>query len=502
MDGALTRFVRALRMADVRVSTAETLDAFRVVDLVGWQDRERLRHGLAAVLAKSTDEANAFDACFEQFFRFDDFDAGAQPAPVDDETQAYPTGNETLPTNDQADGSMPGDSQSGGNGVDHRESNDLDAGDHDRASTAAPVPLDPVDISSPSSPLGRQLMADDRTALSIAISSAARQHRIEDIKIFTQQGLYTRRIMDTMGRPALIDEIIGLEAAHRPADQRLGDELRRRHDRLRQQIRDYVEGQFFIHADARGERLRMQMLRTTRIGNIPAHNDHLMRRMIERMARQLIAAHTRKRRITRRGTLDVPRMIRKNMRHDAHLIELAWKSKRIDKPRVFVLCDVSGSVAYYARFMLMFLYSLGEVLPRVRAFAFCSELAEVTDLFRTYDLDEASRRTLAEHGQGGTDYATAFADFERIALDDVDRRSTVLILGDARNNHGDPRTDLLRKIYDRSQRVIWLNPEPRAAWDSGDSEMGRYAAHCHQVNACGSLAQLDRVVSDLLRRVS
>ncbi len=495
MDGALTRFVRALRMADIRVSTAETLDAFRVAELVGWQDRDRLRHGLAAVLAKSTDEASAFDACFEQFFHFDDFNGGGPAARADDESDGNPH------TNLQSPGSMPGESQGGGNGGGRREASD-ETSDHGREPTASPVTLDPVDMSSASSPLGRRLMADDRTALSMAISSAAREHRLEDIKIFTQQGLYTRRIMDTMGRPALIEEIVALEAAHQSADQRLGDELRRRHDRLRQQIRDYVEGQFLIHADARGERLRMQMLRNTRIGNIPAHNDHLMRRMIERMARRLIAAHTRKRRITRRGTLDVPRMIRKNMRHDAHLIELAWKSKRIDKPRVFVLCDVSGSVAYYARFMLMFLYSLGEMLSQVRAFAFCSELAEVTDLFRKYDLDEASRRTLLEHGQGGTDYAAAFADFERIALDDVDRRSTVLILGDARNNHGNPRTDLLRKIYDRCQRVIWLNPEPRAAWDSGDSEMGCYAAHCHQVNACGSLAQLERVVSDLLRHVS
>ncbi|GAB3676018.1 VWA domain-containing protein [Salinisphaera aquimarina] len=499
MERTLASFVRALRMADVRVSTAETLDAFRVAEMIGWQDRQRLKDALGAVLAKSQNETGAFDACFDQFFYFDDLKSDDGHS-ADDAIDPNRPESEPEPPDNQAIGHGEGQGGGGGNG-DVGSDGDPDAG-HGGATDLSEARVRVEDMSAPSSSLGRLLMADDRTALAMAISHAAGENKLEDIRFFTQKGLYTRRILEQMGRSELIDEIITLDASTAPPDQRLATELRTRSDRLREQVRDHVERQFLLHADAHGERLRADMVRKARVTNVARYNDPLMRRVIARMARQLVAAHSRKRRITKRGTLDLPRMMRKNMRYDGNMVELAWKSKRIDKPRVFAVCDVSGSVASYARFMLMFLYSLEEVLPKVRAFAFSSQLGEVTDLFKRYDLDEAIKRTLAAHGQGSTDYGRALADFEALALDDVDRRSTVLILGDARNNEGDPRTDLLRKIYQRSQRVIWLNPEQRVSWDSGDSEMCRYRAHCHQVNECGSLEQLERVVSDLLRAVT
>jgi len=497
LERTLTRFVRALRTADIRISTAETLDAFRVAELIGWHDRQRFKEALGAALSKSADDNEAFDACFDQFFHFDDFDsAGERPNASDDgENGAGPGKDESTDDPSIDPGESQADSPSGGKGR-SRQNSDVARPTGDESVRPESAPTDWTPIGTPDSSLGRMLMADDPSALAVAMARAARDNRLEDIKVFTQQGLYTRRILDAMGRAELMDEIAALQK------QRLADELRRRYDRLRQQTRDFVEQQFLLHADAQSERLRENMLRSARLGNVGRHNDYLIRRAIERMARQLVAAHARKRRVTKRGALDVPRMIRKNMRHDANMIELAWRSKRVDKPKVFAVCDVSGSVALYARFMLMFLYSLQDVLPKVRAFAFCSDLAEVTDLFKQHDLDEAIRRTLAEHGQGSTDYGQALADFGQIALDDVDRRSTVIILGDARNNDAAPRTDLLRKIYARSRRVTWLNPEPRVSWDTGDSVMGRYRAHCHQVSECGSLVQLERVISDLVRRVT
>ena len=504
MERTLANFVRALRMADVRVSTAETLDAFRAAEMIGWADRQRFKDALGAVLSKSADEHAAFDACFDQFFHFDDFESGAN-RPATDKTEDAPPDAANSAQPPASDVAAPGEGESesqGGGGGNNREDSDGSESAESGVNQPSPAPHAPQPISTPTSPLGRLLMADDRTALSMAISRAARANQLENIKVFTQQGLYTRRILDDLGRAELIDEIGTLEGAVAAPDRRLAGELRQRYDRLRAQIRDHVESQFLLHADAQGERLREDMLRSARLANVSRRNDPLMRRAIERMARQLVAAHSRKRRVTKRGRLDVPRMIRRNMRHDANMIELAWQSKRIDKPKVFAICDVSGSVALYARFMLMFLYSLGDVLPQVRAFAFCSDLAEVTDLFKQHDLDEAIHRTLAEHGQGSSDYGHALADFERLALADIDRRTTVLILGDARNNEANPRTDLLRKIYERSRRVIWLNPEPKVSWDTGDSVMGRYRAHCHQTTECGSLVQLERVVSDLLRAVT
>ena len=503
MEGTLIRFVRALRMAEVRVSTAETLEAFRAAELVGWRDRQRFKDALGAVLAKSRAERDAFDDCFDRFFRVEDFSTDNR-ARSDDEADRQP---DAVPAPDDGDGREAGRGDSAGNGAGRGGGSGGAEADRER-SAGGEGTIDPAaarapdkTMAPPVSPLGRLLMADDRTALALAITRAARAQRLEDIRAFTQQGLYTRRILEHMGRADLLDEIAAREAAIAAPERRLGAELRTRYDRLRRQVRDHVEDRFNLHADADGSQLRERMLRRTRIDSVPRRDEAHMRRIIARMARRLVAAHSRRRRVTRRGRLDVPRTLRRNMRHDGTLIELAWRSRRIDRPRLFVVCDVSGSVARHARFMLTFLHGLGAVLPRVRAFAFCARLGEVTDVFRQHDPDTAMQHALAEHGHGATDYGRALADFETLALEDLDRRSTVLILGDARNNDADPRTDRLRRIRARSGRVIWLNPEPRAAWDSGDSVIGRYRAHCHQVSECGSLAQLERVVSELLRRV-
>ena len=500
MERTLANFIRALRMAEVRISTSETLDAFRTAEIIGWRDRETLKYALAAVLPKTRAETEAFDACFDRFFRFDQFDSRDRDAPQDDAFDDETTSDEE---------SASGDGQGGGGGEGgKREQRDDAAGGAPGDSTDGDdtdeleALVQPGAMSAPESKLGQLLMNGDRTDLAMEISRAAVDANIQEIKVFTQKGLYTRRIMEGMGLSELQAEMGDLGRSDQLPDRRLGNELRRRRDGLREQIRDYVERQFLLHADAEGRQLREEMLRRVKLNNVEQRNFHHLRRLVQKMAKKLVAAHSRKRRVTKRGALDVPRMIRKNLRYDGNMIELAWKSTKIDKPKVFAICDVSGSVANYARFMLMFLYSLEEVLPNVRAFAFSSDLGEVTDLFARNELEDAIAKTLRDYSGGSTDYGQALADFERIALDQVDQRSTVIILGDARNNHGEPRTDLLRALYDRSRRVIWLNPEPELAWGSGDSEMRRYQAHCHQVNVCNSLTHLERVVSDVLRAVT
>ncbi|MCB1685733.1 MAG: VWA domain-containing protein, partial [Pseudomonadales bacterium] len=189
------------------------------------------------------------------------------------------------------------------------------------------------------------------------------------------------------------------------------------------------------------------------------------------------------------------------MSYDGAIFNLHWKSVKIDRPKVFAICDVSGSVANYARFMLMFLYSLEEVMPKVRSFAFSSDLAEVTELFDRNKLEDAIAKTLRDYAGGSTDYGQALSDFKKQCLDQVDNRTTVIILGDARNNYGEARTEIMKEIYDRCKRLIWLNPEARTSWNVGDSEMRKYGAYCHQVEECNSLMHLERIVGNLLRVV-
>ena len=140
-------------------------------------------------------------------------------------------------------------------------------------------------------------------------------------------------------------------------------------------------------------------------------------------------------------------------------------------------------------------------MPKVRSFAFSSDLAEVTELFERNKIEDAIAKALRDYSGGSTDYGQAFVDFKKNCLDDVDNRTTIIILGDARNNYGDPRTDILKEMYDRCKRLIWLNPESRNSWTVGDAEMRRYSAYCHQVEECNSLMHLERIVGNLLRTV-
>ena len=158
-----------------------------------------------------------------------------------------------------------------------------------------------------------------------------------------------------------------------------------------------------------------------------------------------------------------------------------------------------GSVANVARFFLMFLYSLSEVLPNIRSFAFSNKAGEVTDLFDTKDIEDAAAETLILHGGGSTDYGQSLNDLEGLIENDIDRKTTLIILGDGRSNYGDPRTDILKSLQEKSKRIIFLNPEPKSLWGTGDSEMNRYAPYCHKAKACSSLNDLEKVVEDLLR---
>jgi len=497
VDRTLTNFIRALRNSDVRISTAETLDALSAVQLVGYEDRGALKRSLALVLPKTADEKERFDLCFEQFFAFEDIAGQRSPEFEDD----------ALDDTD-SDASEAGGEAGAGGGAEARQ----EGGGKRRKqkSKGAPSPslaeeeeedLGPGPMADASSELGRMLMADAKVELSVAMAEAGDAAGVRDIQVFTQKGLYTRKIMEGMGLGELNQEIAGLRQAPRLEERRLGQELRNRREWLREQVRDYVERQFLLHADATGKRLREELLRKVKLSNVEHRNHRLIQEVVLKMAKRLASLHSRRKKVFKRGQLNVPRTLRHNMSYDGAIFDLHWKSVKVDRPKVFAICDVSGSVANYARFMLMFLYSLEEVMPKVRSFAFSSDLAEVTELFERNGIEDAIAKTLRDYAGGSTDYGQAFSDFRKNCLDEVDNRTTIIILGDARNNYGDPRADILKEMYDRCKRLIWLNPEPRRSWFVGDAEMRRYMAYCHQAEECNSLMHLERIVGNLLRTV-
>lgn len=485
MNTTFVEFIHALRGAEVRVSTAEALDAIQALQLVGYQDRSALKLALGQALAKSEVEKNAFNLCFDQYFHFSTMeklkDIPEQPlTPLPDnlteQQDNLPSANPTLLSNalnsiSQLLNSSP--SQSNG----------------------ASTPQQPPDSQSP---LGQLLLSGDQAAMAMAMASAGQSTNASQIQLMTQKGLYGRRMMMAMGLEEMEEEIWQAELSEKPLQRQLAQQLRSARDMLRSEVRDYIERQFVLQAKAKGKQLRQDTMMRVKLDHLREFKDTQI--LVRKLAKRLAKRHAHRKKVYNRGQLDVRSTLRQSIPHGGIMFNPQWKAKRTDRPNVMAICDVSGSVSQVSRFLLMFLYSLSDVLPKVRAFAFSSHLGEVTDLFRQLELDEAVNETLDQYGNGSTSYGQAFIDFQNHCMKEVDKKTTVIILGDARNNYGEAHTEILREIYQRSSQLIWLNPESKNRWGSGDSEMKKYQPHCTLTEVCNSLSHLERAIDKLLVR--
>ena len=452
MQSNLVSFIQVLRTHDVRVSPAETLDAMTVATTLGYADRNLLRDGLAMTLAKTSEEEAVFLACFDRYFyqRLSDFARPEQQADTD--SDEYSDAEEAAgdPSADQG----PAD------------------GDDSPLTTAAAGNADIASLMN--STLMQSLVNNDRNALTMAIGSAAETAGLRQIQMFTQKGQYTRKILDAMGEEQLRSAVIALEREDNPALV----ELQRYRDILREEVRNYVEREYLLHAEGKTRQFMDDILSKTRLNNIEHTYLHKVHELVRKMARKLASRHSRKRRQVKRGQLNMAKTMRRGIANDGVMFDTYWRQTRKEKPQILAVCDVSGSVAAYAKFLLFFLYSLQVVLPKVRSFAFSSHLGEVSSYFDDYPVEKAIELVNWKYG-GATDYGSSLQDFARLALDDINSNTTVIILGDARNNNGDPKLEIMQGIYQRARQVLWLNPESRKVWGSGDSEMLRYLSACH-----------------------
>ncbi len=485
MQASLLRFIDILRSHDLPVSPAETLDAAAALEIVGYARRSHLRDALALTLAKSARELETFHYCFDRFY-----DQQASDFRVEEEQDAV-DGDDTTENPGPGGAEQTGDAAGSGSGS---QEDAQPAGGGDAAALQAAAADSPSLARLLDGELLPALLENERGSLSAALRRAGQASGLADIRLFTQKGQYTRRILDALGEGELRSAVVELERNESPAL----DILRRYRDVLREQVRDFVEKEYLLNAEGRNERFMEEILSKTRLSNIDRRHQERVREQVRRMARRLAQRHSARRRPVKRGQLHMAKTIRSGVAHDGVLFRTHWRSRKRDRTQLMALCDVSGSVAAYAGFLLMFLYSLQDVLPRTRSFAFSSHLGEISDLFRNESLERAIELANWRYG-GATDYGGSLRDFSRIALDDIDRNTSVIILGDARNNRGNPELEVMHSIYQRSRQVIWLNPESRQAWGTGDSEMLRYATACHYTAPCGNLEQLERVVDQLLK---
>src|SRR5882724_4660706 len=449
----LHRFFRAARGAGVRLSPAESIDAMRAVSKVGFADRTILRDTFLLTLAKTQDEKKALGDCFDLFF-----DQPEPKAPPEDSEADEPDTEGSAPSAGPP-GEASGGEQAEGLGQ-----------------------------------LAQMLLAQDRNEISAAIANAASAASLSDIRYFTQRGIFSGRILERMGIQRLRDDLDDLQATNPALAERLTDAL----EGLRGTVRETVAQALMLYGREEAENLRNEILRNAPLSRIEPRQVEQMRHLIRQIARRLRERYSKPRKRQRRGHLDVRRTLRRNAAWGSVPFLTAWKRKHRDKPKIIAICDVSGSVARVSDFFLLLIHSLHEVVSDVRSFAFSGHLIEVSDILEAKSPEEAMAEIMSKVGFGSSDYGNSFADFEKQWMSAVTPQTTVIVLGDARSNNLDPRADILRRIGERSKRLVWLNPEGRMAWGLGDSEMPRYATFCSIVRQCATARQLERAVSDIV----
>jgi hypothetical protein len=469
VEDKLLEFVNLLRKSGLRVSTSESIEAFQSVQMLSLADRRIFKSALAATLVKRASDLPTFDNLFEMFF------AGLSAILGDAK-------NDLL-------------------------ANLQDFGPEGRKLLEDLLKL--LDQEHPPSELLQALLRLDTIRLEQLIRRAAGQIQAGNIENQLQIGYYTRRLLDALGWEGMQADAQRLEQAmedlHLPPDRReaIREFIRQAAERMRRAMREFTEMELDKQNYNFRERFREQSLQEKSFYHLSEEDVRRMREVVRRLALKFKNVIAIRRRRERRGKLDVKHTLRRNMSHGGVPFEVAFKQRKKMKPQIVTLCDVSSSVSNVSRFMLQFIYSLQENFSKVRSFVFVSDVGEVTQLFTENDLYEAIERALRGETinvYSRSNFGHAFYVFQRDHLAAINKRTTVIVIGDARNNYNDPKAWTLKEIQHKAKRVIWLNPESPGAWGFGDSVMDKYVPYCDHVEECRNLKQLIRVVDRLIIR--
>jgi uncharacterized protein with von Willebrand factor type A (vWA) domain len=290
-----------------------------------------------------------------------------------------------------------------------------------------------------------------------------------------------------------------------PLEERLErDEAEIRSTRIKQEVEAEIRRRLVADRgiDAMARTLRKPLPEDVDFMHASREEMANLKKALQPLTRKLAVRLARKRRHGRKGSLDFRSTVRHSLSYGGVPAEPKFKYPRPAKPEIFVVADISGSVAAFARFTLQLVYAISGQFSKVRAFVFIDGLDEVTSFFEgEEDINQAVHRVNTEADvvwvDGHSDYGHALEVFHEKYGHEVGPRTTVLLLGDARNNYHASQSWVVKELRHKARHVYWLNPEPRSYWDTGDSIVGEYATHCDGVYECRNLRQLERFVEVL-----
>jgi hypothetical protein len=456
MESRILQLISALRASGVRVSLAESAEAFSAVDLMGIQNREEFRLSLRATLVKDVKDLPTFDTLFPLFF-----------------------GSGTPP-------------EMGGN-----PSDDLTPEEIQMLAEALKNFAENLRQRMERLMNGEQLSRAELEALGQLVG-------LNQADNLNYQNWMTQRMMRAMAFPEVQKAM--RELMEQLQQMGMGRERVEQLRELIQQNMQGIQGQIEQFA---GERIAENLSEKPRGENI----DNLMNRpfqalsdadkkVLQREVKRLAAAlRTRialRQKRMKSGQMDPKATIRANLKYHGVPMEIKHRDK-VRKPKIVVICDVSTSMRFCSELMLSFLFALQGQVRKTHAFAFIDHLESISEDFTGANADEAIQSVLwrMPSGHYNTDLGWSLNDFKKEYMDTLNSGTTLLVVGDGRNNYNDPRLDIFSSMARRATRTIWLNPEPDYMWN-GDSDMHKYAPLCSNVLKVGNLRELANAVDELM----
>ena len=471
----LNGFIVELRSAGLPVSLTENLDAVEAVKHIPIEDRETFKYALAGTLVKNHSHWRAFETVFEVYFSL----RGAEYELVDGEWESDDAATQE---ENQQEGQVQGQGGSQ-EGLTQEQLAEM---------------------------LFQALAKQDRNLMrTVARQSVQRFAGMEPGRPVGGT-YYLYRTLRNLNLEEVLDRLLTNSTDNESdldfLEERLRkDEYEHRIEELKREIEAEIRRRLVADrgVEAMAKTLRKPLPEDVDFMHASREEMVALRRAIWPLTRKLAVRLARKRRHGRKGPLDFRRTVRHSLSYGGVPAEPKFKYPKPSKPEIMVIADISGSVAAFARFTLHLVYALNNQFSKVRSFVFIDGLDEVTDFFENVDdITEAIHRVNTEADviwvDGHSDYGHAFEIFDERFAKDIGPKTTVIILGDARNNYHASQSWVIKNIEDKARKVFWLNPEPKSYWDTGDSIVGEYSNFCNGTFEVRNLKQLEAFVENLV----
>lgn len=456
MESRILQLISALRASGVRISLAESAEAFSAVNLMGIQDRERFRLSLRATLIKDVRDIPVFDKLFPLFF------GQGQPQMI------------------------------GGNPMD-----DITPEEAQMLADALRQMTENLRQRVERLMSGEQLSRSELEALAKMVGL----NLSEDLR---HQNWMAQRMMRALAFPEvrqamqeLMEQLaqMGMSGEH---IQQIQERIQQNMQGLEQQINQFAGERIAENLSEKPPSEGIEGLMNRPFHALSDADKKALQREVQRLAAALRTRIALRQKRAKSGQLDPKATIRASLKYHGVPMELRHRD-RTRKPKIVVICDISTSMRFCSELMLSFLFALQGQVRKTHAFAFIDHLEYISDEFTGSNADDAIASVLwrMPSGHYNTDLGWSLNDFQNEYMDTLNSGTTLIIVGDGRNNYNDPRLDLFSQMSRRAIRTIWLNPEPPSMWH-GDSDMPKYALLCNDVFKVGNLRELATAVDELL----